>query len=443
MRGAPASVDGLAGIIGSLVDPRVGIVSSVEEVRQEAGGPNFFHYRAKACDTSAFARERNFRDGGGASTSRDVAMAKAVGEAVERYSAAIYDVEELPLFAYRDAARPCLAPESCALYTAEQYAQPGFPWVPFTAATTVRWVEGIDAHTREACWVPAARVFMPYNYYLGTGDAPIDQPISTGLAAHASWAAAACTAICEVVERDAVMTVWQAMLAPPQLRVETLSDANYDAMLRFERTGSSVTMFDLTLDHGIPTILSVLRGGSAGTPALVVAASSSLDPEEAVRKSLEELAHTRRYSQFIATHAPRLIPDPPAYESVTDQMTHLNFYCDHANAHHADFLFRSRKRVAFEEIANRSTATREGDVEELVRRIVATGERVALVDLTTEDVAALGLTVLRAIVPGFQPLHMGYGLRSLGGTRWREVPARLGYAPSGALADNPAPHPYP
>ena len=66
---------------------------------------------------------------------------------------------------------------------------------------------------------------------------------------------AAVSALGEVVERDAFTITWQARLAPPQIRAETLSDANYNLVERFERAGGTVTLLNLTLDNGIPTIL--------------------------------------------------------------------------------------------------------------------------------------------------------------------------------------------
>jgi ribosomal protein S12 methylthiotransferase accessory factor len=434
----------LVEIVDSLVDPAVGIINVLEEVRKQAGAPNFFHYKARSCDTSAFIRERNFRECGGASAQRDVAMAKAIGEAVERYCSAIFEVEELPLADYETAPFVCVPPEQFASHLPDQYRQPGFPWVPFNRETAVRWAPCREIATGQTVHVPACRIYMPYTYYLGTGDTPIGQPISTGLACHENFARATINAICEVVERDAVMIAWQSMMAPPQIRIETLSEANYDLVQRFECTKASITVFDLTLDHGIPTILSVMRGTTSDAPALVVAGAASLDPEEAVRKSLEELAHTRRYSQYIKGRAPRIIPDPPDYDTVIDQISHLNFYVDHLHLHHAEFLFGSRKRVEFDAIAKLSSGDPTRDVEILTERVGVVGERVLVADLTTSDIDAVGLKVVRAIVPGFQPLQMGYRLRSLGGRRLYEVPRRLGYRGiSEGQSDNPAPHPYP
>jgi ribosomal protein S12 methylthiotransferase accessory factor len=437
-----ASLEALLGVLDDVVDDRVGLVRHIEMVPREAGDPDFFHVAAKACNTAAFCRQANFANTGGAATDLTVATAKAVGEAVERYSAAIYDHEALPVCCYADAPFPCAPPAEFALHSAEQSAEPDFPWVPFGDDTPVRWTPGTDLLTGRKCHVPAAMVFMPYHYYQDSGEAAIVQPISTGLACHMSRARAEVSGICEVIERDAFTITWQAGLGHPQLRVETLSDANYDIVERFERAGGVVTILDITTDVGVPTVLSVLQHEDAHAAALVVAAAADPDPEDAVRKSLEELAHTRRYSQQVKTRMARLPLDGSV--EILDQVDHLNFWCDHANAPLAEFLFRSSARVDFEDLPNVAIGDAEGDVRALVERIGALGHRVVVCDLTTPDVAGLGFHVVRAVVPGFHPLFMGHRIRALGGRRLRQVPERLGRTSMLTEAgDSGLPHPYP
>lgn len=428
-----------------LVDPAVGIVQFVKEVEREAGGPNFFHFSARACDTSAFSRQRNFFDTGGAATTRERAAAKALGEAIERYSSALYDLDELPLTSFDRAPFECAEPSSFALFSDAQYEEPGFLFVPFRRDTTVRWTEMIELGTGRKLHCPAARVYMPYTYYQGTGDVPIDQPISTGLACHGSRPAAALSALCEVIERDAVSIFWQARMAPPQIRIETLDDENYDISQRFNQTGARLLMFDITLDHGVPTILSVLLGQAERTPGLVVAAATAPDPVDAVRKSLEELAHSRRYCQYVRVEMLPLRSEPPRFNEVKDQLTHLGFYANHENVHWADFLFKSNERKDFDQVESsvaQGDASR--DLAAVVERVRGVGEQVLVRELTTPDVGSLGLHVVRCVVPGFHQIHMGHGTRSLGGSRLWRVPQALGYPGIDRTnGDNLAPHPYP
>ena len=110
----------------------------------------------------------------------------------------------------------------------------------------------------------------------------------------------------------------------------------------------------------------------------------------------------------------------------------------------ARFLFESDRRVTFDEIPNLATGDPVADVRVMVERVRSIGERVIVTDLTTSDVAGLGISVVRAVIPGFHPLHIGHRLRALGGARLWQVPQQLGFRGITPVSgDNPAPHPYP
>lgn len=438
-----ASLQKFSQVLDYIVDPRVGIVRQVEEKLRLPGTPRFFHVYAEACNTGHLGYPDNFRHAGGASADYGVATAKAVGEAIERYCAAMFNIEELPLASAEGAGFRCIQPEEFALYSSRQYDDPNFFYTPFKPSTKIRWTESFDPLSGEKIYVPAAMVYIPYYYYEGSGDQPIIQSISTGLACHMGFYNSACSAICEVVERDAFTITWQAMLCPPQIIPESLSARNYDLYRRFEKTDVKVTIFDITMDHGVPTILSAMRANSDLLPAVAVAAASDLNPEAAVRSSLEELAHTNRYCQHLRDHFP--LHDPgPNHEKIKDQASHLGFWALPTRRALSDFLFESKIRKDFDEIADHSTEIAKDNFRILCEKVKAAGHRVLISELTTPDVGDLGFCVTRALIPGFHPLQMGHIYRSLGGTRLWEIPRKLGYKGiKKETGDNPTPHPYP
>jgi ribosomal protein S12 methylthiotransferase accessory factor len=168
-----------------------------------------------------------------------------------------------------------------------------------------------------------------------------------------------------------------------------------------------------------------------------------LDASVAVVKALEELAHTRRYSQQIKSKLPP-VQSANGWEDVVDQMDHLNVAADHSSRGRMSLAFDSPKRLAFSEIASFRAASPEEELSEAVKRVTSTGHRVLTADLTSADVYSLGLRVHRVLIPGYHPLFMGHSIRALGGRRLREVPQKLGYSGLTADApDNDAPHPYP
>ena len=175
----------------------------------------------------------------------------------------------------------------------------------------------------------------------------------------------------------------------------------------------------------------------------MVAASADLDPEEAVRKSLEELAHTRRLALFLTSTLPPIAPSTN-HDHIHEQDSHIHLYCDHANLPLTDFLFSSHQRIRFQDIKNRATGNHLTDLSLCLESIAAINHQVLLADLTTPDVKKLGLSVARAVIPGFHPLCMGHIYRALGGTRLWTVPQKLGYhGITQESGDNSLAHPYP
>ncbi|MEW6366122.1 MAG: YcaO-like family protein [Acidobacteriota bacterium] len=443
MRSDDVPVRRLLGALDHVVDGRVGIVKSLEERPAEPGAPAFHHVYSHACNTACFAGYENFRHNGGAAATLERAVAKAVGEAVERYCSAIYDHTALTVCPAESAPFECIDPAVLELYRPEDYSRPDFPWTQCLPSTPVRWTRCVDVLAGREIHVPAAMVHLPYYFHPANEDPPIMQPISTGLACHMGAFGAACAGVYEVVERDAITIAWQAELPLPHVIPETLIAESYDLVERFERVGFRVTILDATMDHGIPTILSVLLSDVETQPAVVVAGAAHLDPERAMRASLEELAHTRRYSHLIKSYSP-LKEAGLDYQEVKNQVGHLGYWAEHENRHKIGFLLRSEERVDFGEIPCLDTGHPRENLLVLCRRIESVGCRVLVADLTTDDVRDLGFAVVRAVVPGFHPLFLGHSHRATAGIRLTQTPGRLGLVGRDVRdGGNPLPHPYP
>jgi ribosomal protein S12 methylthiotransferase accessory factor len=435
-----------------LVDARVGIVRDVQALPVDDDEPDFFHFLSTACDTSAFANLKNFGNNGGVGTTARRAIAKALGEAVERYCSAIFDEGELLIAPYDSLDCRATPPETFALYREDQYAATDFPWRPFTRDAPVAWTTGVSLATGDEVLVPAAAVYVPYHYRLHRADTPIMQPISTGLACGSSCTAATLGALCEAVERDAFTITWQAMLSRPRVAQDTLPGEVRDLLSRYHAAGLEVEVVDITTDLACPTLLTVAIGRAATSPALAVAAASDPDPTVALTKSLEELAHTRKYAAQLMDLTPPVSLDVAAgHPAVQTQRDHLRAYCPQEALVYAEFLWASPDhctlppQLTFPDTGEPAVSSTPVDaVGALTARLVAAGLEPIACELTTPDVAELGLAVVRVVVPGLNPLHMGHANRALGGRRLHDVPVALGAAVAGAShQDNPYPHPFP
>ena len=420
-----------------LVDARTGIVREVKELFVDDDEPRFVHFLSFASDTAAFGFLPNFGNNGGVGTSARSAIAKALGEAVERYCSALFRYADLEWATYRELGVRATSPTSFALYSSSQYATPRFPWQPFTADTTVAWVPGTSLVTGEATMVPAAFTFVPYHFQRERADTPVTQPISTGLACGGSFEDAALSALCEVVERDAFTQTWQAGQRHPVVDTTGLRGDLAELVERYEAVGLVVHLVDITSDVACPTVLAVAEGFSPTSPALAVAAATHPDPAVAVRKSLEELAHTRKYAAQVMDYLPPVPVDVEhGHPEVDGQRAHLRFYCPQSAKDAASFLWAGERRIRLEDVRRPPGP----DLASLVSAVAATGEDVVAVDLTSTDVADLGLSVVRVVVPGFHPLQMGHANRCLGGHRLATALHAAGRDPE---QDNPYPHPFP
>jgi ribosomal protein S12 methylthiotransferase accessory factor len=449
----PWDRDRILGLWDLLVDPRVGIVREVRELPVDDDEPDFFHYLSTACDTTAFGALKNFANNGGVSTTRRRAIGKAMGEAVERYCAAQFDEEALEYAAFDELDRRATRPESYALYRAEEYAAPGFPWKPFRRDTRVAWTPGRSLVSGEEVLVPAAAVFVPYHYRHARGDAAIMQPISTGLACGPSRAAATLSALCEAIERDAFTITWQAGLSRPRVARDGVPTEADVLLRRYESCGLRVEIVDIATDIACPTLLTVAIGSAPTSPALAVAAAADPSPLRALLKSLEELAHTRKYAAQLMDLTPPVSLDVAAgHPAVQTQREHLRVYCPQESIPFASFLWASDEVRPLAEPAVSPgplagapvTGADQAQLDAIVASVVAAGLEPVACDLTTADVADLGLAVMRVVIPGLHPLFMGHQNRALGGRRLAEMPAILGGSGlASAEGDNPYPHPFP
>lgn len=435
----------LIGCWDRLVDDKVGIVKEVTPLAIDEDEPDFIHYLSTACSTDRLTRLRNFGNNGGVAVDHSNAVAKAIGEAVERYCSAFFNYADLHVSSYRELPYPGAHPDVFALYRPEQLAVGDLPWRPFTVDTPVSWTTGISLCTGEPMFVPAAMVYVPFHYLVDGRDTPICQPISTGLAAGCSFADAALSGLCEAIERDAFTITWQAQLSRPRVPVTTMPLACRDRVTRFTEAGLRVEIMDITTDLGVPTVLTVALGDRPSSPAVAVAAATHPRPDIAISKSLEELAHTRKFAHQVMDYTPPLPVDVTAgHPEVQDQRHHLRFYCPQPAKRFAAFAWAAEEERPFSAIAPVPADPKAGQLPAIVAKVRAAGLDVIACDLTTPDVAELGLAVVRVVVPGLHPLFMGHRNRALGGQRLYEVPQRLGtrsIAPG--EPDNPYPHPFP
>lgn len=403
-----------------LVDPRLGVVT---ELRQHAPDPDmpraWVAYGANVSRTTEFAGFEADRYGFGAALGEpERARRAALGEAVERYCGNVVP-RGLPRRSY-DALvavdEPALDPETFALYSPEQYAAAGFPFVPFTRELPVCWVSGRELPTGRPIEVPAALA------YLDTAASDVGTPAIgalsyAGIATGETREHAESFALEELLERDA-STLWWATGAPCRL----IDDADevvgrLDDPRLEQRT---IRLLALPSEFDVPVVAAFVEDHERELVAFGTACRA--DPRVAAEKALVEAFGLLQLTNQLAT------PDSDIWRAVAQgsvgASTFVPYRADRSylDAFRPDFrdlvdlpavaqlyldprmrngpLERLRETEARARFTDLPSVPPDDARQVYVDRLVAAGLRVASVDLTTPDVRSAGLTVVRVVVPG-------------------------------------------
>ncbi|WP_159029195.1 YcaO-like family protein [Streptomyces viridochromogenes] len=277
----------------------------------------------------------------------------------------------------------------------------------------VRWVRATRCGDGAVVYVPTVMAFNTAPRHPGE---EFWVPVSTGTAAHLSWAQALENAVLEVVERDAVALTWLLRTSAERLPdgfgdypgAEPEARLPYSAEHMREYT---LARWDITSDLGIPTVLSVLRGpgrrvhqivGAAARRTLWAASAASAAEAAQIHASLEA-------SVRAGDRAPR---SPVRCRRVHDGAL---FMAPESKAHHFDFLGGSEPHDAKEPSRSPTPGS------DPVRRLIEAGHEIYAVDLTPRDVAPSGVRVVRAIIPSLQPLSPVFAARYLASDRLRRI----------------------
>jgi ribosomal protein S12 methylthiotransferase accessory factor len=429
--------------LSSLVSPYTGVIRSVVEV---LAAPGEIRLVAVSCETSngeLLPAGPVSRLGSGSGPDRETALAAALGEAVERYSAAFPAApEELLLGSAAELGDRAVRPARFALFGEHQYAEPGFPYRPFTETTRIAWVEGFELPRGGRALVPAQLVFLNDAY--GTEEERIGSSTSNGLACGATLDEAVLGALFEVVERDAFMIVWSNRLSLPRLCWE-----DDDELLDFEArylapTGLHFRAIDLSAFWGVPTVLGVVRGGEHAGAALGVGAGAAATIQQAVRKSLDEACRVQAWAADLAFLDPgRLFA--PNCSDIRDFDDHVHYYADPERARATAFLDAGAEVRRVAEVARLPGESVAARIEAIVERLHGRGCSAFAVDVTAPDVREAGLFVAKVLAPELCALDADHRTRFLGGRRLYEAAFALGLTdgPLGPEDLNPAPHPFP
>jgi ribosomal protein S12 methylthiotransferase accessory factor len=259
--------------------------------------------------------------------------------------------------------------------------------------------------------------------------------ISTGCAAHTDVRSALVAGICEVIERDAVALTWLQRLRLPPLSLQAVPSAARELMDWCERNSVKIFLFDATTDLGIPTVYTLALAPADARAAQLVGCSTGMTMEEAVNKAVTETCVTRSAVQYAA--------DPPEDVAEFRDVLHGAAYLGRPEHRHAfDFLLedmQSRKTTCPADVINDTQDALDALLLTLTRREM----EAYAVNVTTREAEAVGLFVVRVIIPALQPVSFSPLAQYRGHPRLYSAPALMGHHVHAEADLNPWPQPFP
>lgn len=381
------------------LDERVGVVKTVGEV-ESFPAP---YYLATNSDTTGFSDAAAAKQAAGVSGDWNEAFMKALGEALERYSAGVYRESE---FAVGPAADRNAVPPSEFVRPGGEYRQPN----PDDA---VQWVPGERLATGERVDLPAEFVQFP------PPESAYKPAITTGLGLGSSGVGALLSGLYEVVERDATMLAWYSTFEPLGL---TVSDEAFETLARRARAeGLSVTPMLVTQDVDVP-VVTVAVHREDEWPRFAVGSGADLDAKAAARAALTEAVQNWMELRSIG-------PEDAAEES--GAIGRFASFPDSARE-----LVDIDASVPAESVGPDSVPDGAAELDLVTERVTETGLDAYAARITPQDVERIGFEAVRVLVPSAQPLFTG---DAYFGERASAVPPALGFEPR---LDREL-HPYP
>lgn len=315
--------------------------------------------------------------------------------------------------------------------------------MPFTEQSAIYWTRGYSLVDRTPKLVPACFTYLPYAYL--PEESVLGPSISTGLSCGNSLEEAILTGIYECVERDAFTIMWLNKLSMPVVDMRAAQSAPGGAFYeQFASTNTEFCVCEITSDLGIPTYYTLTFCNSAVGRLVCMGSATRLNAEDAIKKTLVECAQSIPYLRQVLRNERNW--------TCGDNFSNVRNFDDHARLYSSvpdlvpklQFVQQKPTR-ALAEVSKLSSGSVTKDIDICLTKLADKGLDVVVVDLTTRDVAEVGFSVVRVIIPGLQPLHGDHQRRFLGGKRLYQVPRILGYTKQDTTEDElyPWPHPCP
>jgi ribosomal protein S12 methylthiotransferase accessory factor len=426
-----------------LLSPQGGLMSGVVRMGGEPTSPDFNIAACTLGNMHAIFPHLAMSDdptkvpppigGAGADIDPELAWIRAAMEAAERYACLADYADEFIIATASELGSDAMDLDTVPRCSSKEYADPKCPFKPVDKNVPIRWVRGYSLIDQCYRMVPVVMTHLGIRAHEGE---QFWNMISTGVAAHFDLETALNSAICESIERDAIAMTWLARLPLPKIQIVAPAPAVLGPNLgRLNQGLVQHHFFDATTDMGVPTIYAVQVLDGHPHLAQYVNCATDFNAAAACAKTIREAAPARPvfeegysfpadFNDFAELH------DGAAYMGRPEL------------AHAYEFLLKSANAKLLSAVEMEAPLGKHARLQFLLNRLRAKNMDAIVVDLTTDELRALGIWVVRVVIPGLMPMSTHYRGRFLGHQRLYDYPASAGYGRMTEADINPFPQPF-
>jgi ribosomal protein S12 methylthiotransferase accessory factor len=375
----------------------------------------------------------------GSAFSKEKALLRALGEAIERYFLSIYKEKNLIWRSYKELKYSKvnrIDPQDFVTFSNSKFIKQSKFELYKDRNNKLSWVKGFSLTQGSDVFIPAQIVFIPYHFKLN--EPIIRLPISTGAACYSSLKGAILKGLLEVIERDAYMISYLNKLSRNIIDISSSQDEAFKKITSsIKRYNLELCILDISNEVPVYSILAILIDRTGYGPAISVGIKSDLDVKNAIIGAIEELFHGRFWIRdtLFKTKTKKLkeIQDRK-YFSYLD-LKERGLFWSRPEAINKIKFFLKGKKIPIKNYSNKKAKNLNCLLNWFKQEEIET----IYVDVAPPDLKRKKVYVVKVIVPQFQPLCLDERFPHWDGERLRNIPLKLGFKPLKTVNKIPQP----
>lgn len=386
-------------------------------------------------------------DGHGRNPDLRNALAIGILEGIERYCGAFHAGEN-PTYSEQQLAETeiCYAPLDVFMdYTEANYAHQAFHYRGYQPTEEIQWHECIDLVSDEQVLLPEQQVFFASEYI--SGEPRYKYNSSNGVAIGTTQDESIVSAMLELIERDSFLVYFYTQSKPPEIEDYQSALSHENLIKLLEDRNIAAKFYDITLETGVPAVMSVLTFGKSSRFKYYITAAAGLRYDEALRSALMEgITSYNYFLEKVEALTDEQLKEFEDYNNIETLSDHIMFYSTAKGQKELKLRLEGNNSVKFGNLHSKfADATGEGSLsaikQQMIQAIAKHHESIIYCNLSNHLSLALGLHISRIIIPTMQDISFGYQHTNVNEKRLA-MAIELNNL-DGHLSESYPPHPFP